>query len=177
MSLKYPVLVALSVEASTGYDLNKRFKESIGFFVKSTHQQIYRELAKLLDKGLVEIRMISQKERPDKKIYSLSSKGRKDLKRWVESPTEMTKSNDPFLVKVFGGHVVGKKTIVDQINAQMNKHQAQLAIYKEIRSRYFANPKQLLKNYQFQYLALLRGIHYSNMWINWAKDSIRFLEE
>jgi len=38
----------------TGYELAKTFDSSIGFFWKTDHQQIYRELSRLRDRGYIQ---------------------------------------------------------------------------------------------------------------------------
>jgi len=47
MALGEAILVCLTERPMSGYDLAKNFDASIGFFWKSSHQQIYRELGKL----------------------------------------------------------------------------------------------------------------------------------
>ena len=44
----------------TGYELAKTFDSSIGFFWKANHQQIYRELTKLRDRGHIQGREVVQ---------------------------------------------------------------------------------------------------------------------
>ena len=47
MSLAHALLTSLQEKSSSGYDLARRFDKSIGFFWRATHQQIYRELARM----------------------------------------------------------------------------------------------------------------------------------
>src|SRR3974390_2061661 len=48
------ILACLTERPMTGYELAKTFDSSIGFFWKADHQQIYRELSKLRDRGHVQ---------------------------------------------------------------------------------------------------------------------------
>jgi DNA-binding PadR family transcriptional regulator len=48
------VLTSLLEKASSGYDLARRFDKSIGYFWHATHQQIYRELARMEAAGWIE---------------------------------------------------------------------------------------------------------------------------
>jgi DNA-binding PadR family transcriptional regulator len=53
MSLAHAVLTSLLEKASSGYDLARRFDKSIGYFWHATHQQIYRELARMEAAGWI----------------------------------------------------------------------------------------------------------------------------
>ena len=51
MALGDAILACLTERPMTGYELAKTFDASIGFFWKANHQQIYRELTRLRDRG------------------------------------------------------------------------------------------------------------------------------
>jgi len=71
----------------TGYELAKTFDASIGFFWKADHQQIYRELSRLRDKGHVVGTEVVQTGKPNKLVYTLTSEGRAALKHWAAKPS------------------------------------------------------------------------------------------
>ena len=52
MALGHAILASLNGGAKTGYELAKQFGAD-GFYWRATHQQIYRELARLEEGGLV----------------------------------------------------------------------------------------------------------------------------
>jgi len=56
MALAEAILVCLTERPMSGYDLAKNFDASIGFFWRASHQQIYRELGRLREKGYVVIK-------------------------------------------------------------------------------------------------------------------------
>ena len=53
MSLSHALLNALLEYPGSGLELARRFDRSVGFFWPATHQQIYRELGRLEEAGLV----------------------------------------------------------------------------------------------------------------------------
>lgn len=55
MSLPYAILTALAEKSGSGLDLARRFDKSIGYFWSATHQQIYRDLARLEKSGLIDV--------------------------------------------------------------------------------------------------------------------------
>jgi DNA-binding PadR family transcriptional regulator len=53
MSLAHALMTSLLEKSSSGYDLARRFDKSIGYFWHATHQQIYRELARMEQAGWI----------------------------------------------------------------------------------------------------------------------------
>ena len=51
MSIQHALLTSLLEKPSTGYELANRFDRSIGYFWQATHQQIYRELGRMVTAG------------------------------------------------------------------------------------------------------------------------------
>ena len=87
MALGDAILTCLTERPMTGYELAKTFEASIGFFWKADHQQIYRELSKLRDRGHVQGREVVQSGKPNKLVYTLTSEGRAALKHWAARPS------------------------------------------------------------------------------------------
>ena len=85
MALGDAILACLTERPMTGYELAKTFDTSIGFFWKADHQQIYRELSKLRDRGHVQAREVVQTGKPNKLVYTLTPEGRAALKHWARA--------------------------------------------------------------------------------------------
>ena len=82
MSLPHALLVALIEKPCSGMELSARFDRSIGFYWHASHQQIYRELARLEAAGWVEATP-AESARGGKKEYRVVAAGRKELRRWT----------------------------------------------------------------------------------------------
>ena len=54
MSLRHALLGALADRPRTGYGLLKHFEQSLAYAWPASHSQIYPELARLRDEGLIE---------------------------------------------------------------------------------------------------------------------------
>ena len=54
MALKYALLGSLADQPRTGYELLKHFEQSLAYAWPASHSQIYPELARLLEDGLIE---------------------------------------------------------------------------------------------------------------------------
>ena len=88
MSLAHAVLTSLLEKASSGYDLARRFDKSIGYFWHATHQQIYRELARMEAAGWVEASIPADAGKTRKKEYRVLEAGRQELARWAQEEAQ-----------------------------------------------------------------------------------------
>jgi DNA-binding PadR family transcriptional regulator len=180
MSLTYAILSVLVSAPSSGYDLAKRFNPSVegsvGFFWSASFQQIYRELNRLEEKEWLQAESVQQENRPDKKIYAVTALGKQQLCQWIAEPEEMAPIKDDLLVKLYAGHLVSDKMLVAKLEAHRQQHQHRLAIYQEIQRQHFQNPQTLSESLKFQYMTLLRGIHYETGWLTWCDEIMPLLD-
>jgi DNA-binding PadR family transcriptional regulator len=86
-----------------GYDLKKIFDDTIGFFWAAQMSQIYRELNKLEEKGLVKSEVEAQEKRPDRKVYHLTKEGKETFLNWLNRfPGQLSEiSRSRFLMRIF----------------------------------------------------------------------------
>lgn len=102
MALEYAILGFLSFDPMTGYDLKTRcFDEAAGHLWSADQAQIYRTLDKLASRGLVSSRLVPQRGRPDRRLYSITQKGRRALSAWLREPENPSQVRDPFLLHLF----------------------------------------------------------------------------
>lgn len=175
MALSHAILAVLSDHTCSGYDLAKQFDGSVGFFWNATHQQIYRELAKLEQQGIIESQEIEQSGRPNKKQYSVTSQGKEMLCDWITQPSALPPVKDELLIKLFVGHLVPRESILRLLNEQRSLHERALETYRAIAEQYFTPPEELSEADQFQYLTLRNGIHFEQGWLAWCDEAIAYL--
>jgi PadR family transcriptional regulator AphA len=86
------------------YDLKQVVARSVGNFWSVPHSQLYREPDRLSRAGyLSERRETTPGGRP-RKVYALTSAGRKALAAWKQEPTsELPELRDPGLLKLYFG--------------------------------------------------------------------------
>jgi PadR family transcriptional regulator, regulatory protein AphA len=80
MSLRHAVLGLLTLAPGNGYDLTRRFDESLSNAWSASHSQIYPELAKLEKEGLVEV--VGEGARGSR-TYAATAAGQEEIRRWV----------------------------------------------------------------------------------------------
>lgn len=95
--LSYGLLSLLSTEPMTGYDLTMKLNK----FWRSTHSAIYPLLSELEEKGLVQLTLIEQSGKPDKKIYNLTVEGERLLHDWFTSETAEEVVRDEMILKLY----------------------------------------------------------------------------
>src|SRR5919202_6846292 len=100
------VLGMVSLGARSGYEIRRAAELSLRFFWALSPPQIYAELGRLEEAGLVAGRDDRQGRRPRRR-YELTPRGRSALTRWVRSngpaPLEL---RDPLLLRLFFADVV-----------------------------------------------------------------------
>ena len=72
MAICHAVLAALLGGEASGYQLAKRFDVSVANFWSATPQQLYRELDQLEQAGLLSGRVVEQRRRPNKRVFTLT---------------------------------------------------------------------------------------------------------
>lgn len=175
MALAHAILSLLIERPRSGYDLMKQFDGSVGFFWRATHQQIYRELARLEAEGWLTAETISQTSKPDKKLFRVTELGRSHLVAWMQTPTEPLTMKDDLLVKLFAGHLVETPVLIKELERHRVLHQHRLADYQTIETQFFQQPEHLPLEYQCRYLTLRRGIRYELDWLDWCDEAIHML--
>ena len=176
MSLRHALLVSLNRKQGTGYEIANEFDRGLGYFWSASHQQIYKELAKMASEGLVAFTRVQQQDKPPKKIYQLTTQGKKSLIEWLEAPVDMPAVKDPLLIKLFAGELVSAQTLISEIDRHDAINTETLARYRSIEQQYFENPDELPPAGQFMYMTLLRGITARKAWHAWARRVRRFLK-
>lgn len=170
MSLKHSILVLLERAPGSGYDLVQSFRQGIGNFWNATHQQVYRELARLLKEKLVDCEVKKQSDKPDRKVYRLTAAGRRELRRWIAAPAKPPKVNDALLIKVFGGAHAGDGELLSELERHRGFHQKKLEQYRATEAQFQALPKAAQAPYLLPYLTLRRGILNEQGWLQWEQE-------
>src|SRR5262245_4854815 len=137
MSLSHALMTSLLEKSSSGYDLARRFDKSIGFFWRATHQQIYRELARMEKAGWIASEAAPDGGRTRKRIYQVLDAGKREVERWVREPSPMHDMRDELMVRMRADAVVGPLGLEEEITRRMARHAAMLQAYHQIEARDF----------------------------------------
>ncbi|GAA3581836.1 MULTISPECIES: PadR family transcriptional regulator [Streptomyces] len=180
MSLKYAVLAALLEGEASGYELSKVFDISFANFWPATPQQLYRELERLAQDGLVEARFVQQERRPNKRMFTLTEAGRQDLRSFAaEPPRRPTAVRDELLIKLQAMDDPG--TTRAMIEERMTWARGKLGRYERVRARMLdgRTEEEYLRESDRvgPYLTLLAGISFEEQILAWCERVLVVLRQ
>lgn len=170
MALEHALLVALTEQPAAGLDLARRFERSIGFFWHATHQQIYRVLARMEADGWVDREYVEQPDRPTKKVYAVSVRGRSVLAEWLATPTPMEPLRSELAVKMRGASRGDRTQVLDVVRANLAEHRARRAHYQQLADRDHPEPDRLTGQALDTYLVLRGGLRFEQFWVDWLEE-------
>lgn len=177
MSLKHAILTLLETEEGSGYDLLKRFKDRLGFFWNASHQQIYLQLKKMSEEGLIEFEHETQKGKPNRKVYHVTDQGKQTLMDWIHGSVKVDKVNDALLVKLYAGHLVNPEVLLAEIQKHTDIHQRMLNTFLALEQDYLSLDDQEKPQYALPYLTLRKGILGEQAWLTWAQEVNAYLKQ
>lgn len=139
-NLQIVLLSQLRHQPLTGYDLTKRIQHSPW---TASHQQVYRELAKLEMKKMVVVQEIPQQGKPDKKQYSITDKGQAALdepelmkpimKKVQDNANAMLFLGGPEYFRNLKSRIAQRLVAIDEMRHQGADALMQLALNREQR--------------------------------------------
>jgi DNA-binding PadR family transcriptional regulator len=171
MALGDAILACLTERPMTGYELAKTFDASIGFFWKADHQQIYRELSRLRDRGHVQGREVVQSGKPNKLVYTLTPEGRAALRHWAARPSSPASMKDDLLVRLYALDSVDIEPLRDDLMARLEHHRDRLARYERLLTKRF--PQGTASTADTGKLLLLHmGLRHERSVAEWCEEAI-----
>jgi len=171
MALQHVVLAILNNKSCTGYDIAKQFDNVLGYFWKASHQQIYRELAKLTTARTVTYSDIKQENKPNKKLYTITHLGKEALSIWLTSDLKVKTNNDDVLVKLYATHnkISLRKKILLQAK---HEHKKQYERYKALEKLYFSDVHNMNDMDKLVRMTLRKGILLEKTNIDWCDECL-----
>jgi len=177
MTLKHTILAFLSRQPLSGYDVTKEFTEGFGgCFWKASQQQVYAELAKLEQQGRVTYEAIPQAGRLDKKIYSITTEGQKDLVDWLSQPTEPTAIREDLGVMGLAGHLIPSQVVFREIERRQKLHTEMAQHLKKMDEHFAKHLDSLELKDLYMHLVIRRAIRYQEDWVAWCKESLEAID-
>jgi DNA-binding PadR family transcriptional regulator len=174
LALGDAILACLTERPMTGYELAKTFDASIGFFWKANHQQIYRELTRLRDRGYIQGREVVQSGKPNKLVYTLTSEGRAALRHWAARPSSPASIKDDLLVRLYALDSVDIEPLRADLMARLEYHRDRFSRYERILNKRFPNGTASPAD-AGKLLGLRIGLRYESAVAEWCEEAIEAL--
>lgn len=154
MSIKYAILGFLSWTPLTGYELKKLFVESTMLPWSGNNNQIYKTLVELHHDVLVTLEVQHQDSHPSRKIYTITDKGRSELRDWVLSSPEPPQLRNSFLIQLAWADQLESgelDTLLERYEAEVS---TQLSMAREQQQRQTHSPQRTTREaYLWQMIA------------------------
>ncbi|WP_438292740.1 PadR family transcriptional regulator [Streptomyces sp. HUAS TT7] len=169
MSLRHAVLGLLTNRPASGYDLMKLFETSLAHVWSATQSQVYGELGKLAEGGLVEVSAEGPRGR---KEYAITEAGRSELHRWLTEVEPVRTRRSDSLLRVF---FLGELTRVEAkayLLTEAERSAQQLAGLKEAESAidWGDDPISVHGRLALEYGKRLSAMH--EEWARWAAEQL-----
>jgi DNA-binding PadR family transcriptional regulator len=175
MALGDAILACLTEHPMTGYELAKTFDSSMGFFWKADHQQIYRELSKLRDRGHVEGREVVQSGKPNKLVYTLTPKGLTALRHWAARPSVPASIKDDLLVRMNALDSLDIEPLRADLMARLEHHRDRYERYERMLGKRFPQGTASSPGELGKLLNLKLGLSHERMVAEWCEEAIEAL--
>jgi len=176
MSLKHAILGFLNKQDLSGYDLQKKIETTINHFWPSTQSQIYRTLKELIDDGHVDMQIVYQDEKPNKKVYTITPGGKQELTQWLNSKIDLPNHRNQFLVQLFFSDGLENNKILKNLEGYKSVMKSRLSF---LTGEQVDNRLKNIKNEKKKRLLKLitqngiRALENEIRWIEHAIDTIK----
>ncbi len=161
------ILGMLSLGKSTGYDIKQFVDKSTRHFWAASYGQIYPELRRLQDAGLIIGHDEPTGGRP-RTVYELTEAGRAALDSWLcSTEVPLYELRDEGMLKLFFSDALPERRI-ENIRRMRERHELKLAQLKAIESH--ANQGPLGPR-----MTLELGIGFTEWFIDWCEQAERRL--
>jgi DNA-binding PadR family transcriptional regulator len=125
------LLGLLTIEPMSGYDLGQLIRISVGHFWRESYGQIYPNLKRLAAEGLVTARTERQKGKPDRRVYSITGKGREQLVKWLAVEPQPEIPRNELLLKLFFGAQVSPEIPIANLGRMVEEERALLKQFRQ----------------------------------------------
>jgi DNA-binding PadR family transcriptional regulator len=170
-STAYVILGMLGWRPMSGYEIKSIVDRSTRLFWAASYGQIYPELRRLADAGLIEGKASPHGGRK-RNVYRLTPAGRKQLRTWLGTAPEIFETRDEALLKLFFADAAGGRTAAATLDAKRRHHEE---IVEHLRGIEASGKPQ-----GFGYLVLRYGIELNEWLADWcerAKNELDGSEE
>jgi len=161
------ILGFLSEGEKSGYDIKTQVDKSTRFFWTASYGQIYPELRRLKDAGMIEEAGPSEGER--KRIaYRLTEDGRRTFEQWLLAPASTLEMRHEGLLKLFFADSVDTRHRQDLISGIAQQHREKLDQLKAVEAGIEQADDELACD-----LVLRFGIEFQEWIIDWCERETR----
>ena len=169
MSLRMALLGLLTTKGpSSGYDLTRDFADTLSHVWSAKHSQVYPELGRMADAGLITV----EDEGPrGRKRYAITDAGREELRHWLTDVEPGRTVRNETALRAFLMPTLGPGTAAGLARTEETYYRQRAAQLGELRDMLTASEPHLFGSY-----AAELGVRISTAMADWAQWAAERLE-
>jgi len=158
----YVILGMVSREPRSGYEIKAAVDNTTRFFWAASYGQIYPELKRLSEAGLVEG---IDAPRGDRKrtVYAITAEGEAELKDWLRRPPETAEMREEGLLKLFFAGVLKPAEAVETLRSM---RRMRLELVERLRAM---EPEKTELKDPYPLMVLRAGIEFNEWFAGWCE--------
>jgi PadR family transcriptional regulator AphA len=158
----YVILGMVRKEPRSGYEIKALVDNSTRFFWAASYGQIYPELKRLSEAGLV-VGVDSPTGGRRRTVYEITADGEEELKAWLRQPPEVFEMREEGLLKLFFSGALAPEEAVETLRT-MRAHReavtAQLRALEEMKEK---------ADDPYPLMVLRSGIEFTEWFADWCR--------
>lgn len=158
----YVILGMVSGQPRSGYEIKAAVDKTTRFFWAASYGQIYPELKRLSEAGLVRGADAPTGGRK-RTVYEITPAGEAELKRWLREPPQTFEMREEGLLKLFFAAVLPRREAVEILRA-MRAHR--LRVNAQLRAM---EPAAAEQDDPFSLIVLQSGIEFTEWFADWCE--------
>ncbi|HET7054690.1 MAG TPA: PadR family transcriptional regulator [Solirubrobacterales bacterium] len=161
-STAYVILGMVSREPRSGYEIKSVVDNTTRFFWAASYGQIYPELKRLSEAGLVEG---IDAPRGDRKrtVYAITADGKGELEEWLRRPPETAEMREEGLLKLFFAGVLKPAEAVETLRSM---RRMRLDLVQRLRD---LEPEKAETQDPYPLMVLRAGIEFNEWFADWCE--------
>jgi DNA-binding PadR family transcriptional regulator len=158
----YVILGMVSREPRSGYEIKSVVDNTTRFFWAASYGQIYPELKRLSEAGLVEGIDASRGDRK-RTVYAITADGEAELKDWLRKPPETAEMREEGLLKLFFAGVLKPAEAVETLRSMQRMR---LDLVERLRAM---EPEKAELQDPYPSMVLRAGIEFNEWFAGWCE--------
>lgn len=158
----YVILGMVSREARSGYEIKAAVDGTTRFFWAASYGQIYPELKRLSEAGLLEGVDASRGDRK-RTVFAITADGKAELKDWLRKPPETAEMREEGLLKLFFSAALKPAEAVETLRTMRTMR---LELSQRLRAM---EPEKTELEDPFPLMVLRAGIEFNEWFAGWCE--------
>jgi len=158
----YVILGMVSREPRSGYEIKATVDNTTRFFWAASYGQIYPELKRLSEAGLVEGVDASRGDRK-RTVYKITADGEAELKDWLRKPPETVEMREEGLLKLF---FAGALKPAEAVETLRRMRSMRLDLSERLRAM---EPEKTELEDPYPLMVLRAGIEFNEWFAGWCE--------